>query len=133
MKLCHISCIPNISTLSAFFCFYDVCSVRTKFLPIRSGKISVFRTKFAYFRAPPLVVCVPTTSPNREVFEPKLTCPFRGQLVPFSSPDRASFEPKKILFRAQIVPISSPNRTSFELFSCCYRALSCCVHLSTGC
>ena len=57
---------------------------------------------------------------------------FRAQLVPFSSPDRASFEPKKIFFRAEIVPISNPNRTSFEPCSCCYRALSYCVHSSIG-
>ena len=89
---------------------------------IRSGEISVFRAKIAYFRSLPLGVCVPTSSPNRAAFE-RITCLFGAQLVPFSSPDRTSFEPKKIFFRAQIVPISCPNRASFEPCSCCYRAL----------
>ena len=80
----------------------------------------------------PLGVCVPTSSPNRAVFE-HITCLFWAQLVPFSSPDCASFMPKEIFFRAQIVPSSCPNRTPFEPCSCCYRALSCCVHSSTGC
>ena len=52
---------------------------------------------------------MPTSSPNRAVFEPR-TCLFRAQLVPFSSPRSYSFEPKSSRFRARTVHLSSPVR-----------------------
>ena len=65
---------------------------------------------------------VPTTSPNRAVFELNW-CRFRAQIVPVSSPRRHSFEPKSCRFRAQTVNLSSPVRAVIEPCSSCYRTL----------
>ena len=81
-----------------FFRFYDVfCSVRTKLYPPGVVKSLFLVPNLLFFHALPLDVCLPTSSPDRAVFEllcSKKMCLFRAQLVPFSSPDRASFEPK---------------------------------------
>ena len=123
MQLCHISCVLNLSTLSAFYFDFRMCFVvlEQKFLPIRSGKISVFRAKFAYFRALSLGVCVPPSSTNRAVFEPKTcvssstgavfeprSCQFRAQEDILSSRNCADFEPEPYIFRALFVLLSSP-------------------------
>ena len=130
VHLCHISCILNLGTLLLqFFRFYDVfCSVRTKFYSSKVVK-SLFFVPILLIFEPCLwvFVCqlqaqiVPFSSLKLACFELSW-CRFRAQIVPVSSPRKYSFEPKSYRFRR------SPNREPFEPCSCCYRALSYCVH-----
>ena len=82
---------------------------------MRSGKISVSRAKITCFRALPLGVCVPTSSPKYTVLE-RITFLFRDQLVPFSSPHCANFVPEPCIFRALFVLLSSSVHAVIEPF-----------------